>query len=61
MIKRLPDGEYIEVHAPPNPAIEALMRAKKPIPIIAGADGDDPEGIPSKADAPIRSAGSAPR
>ena len=36
------------MHVPPHPAIEALMRDKKPIPIIAGADDDDPEGIPSK-------------
>ncbi|SNR89073.1 ubiquinol-cytochrome c reductase cytochrome b subunit [Streptosporangium subroseum] len=50
VIKRLPSGEYIEVHVPPHPAIEALMRDKKPVPIIAGADSDDPDGdgIPSK-------------
>jgi ubiquinol-cytochrome c reductase cytochrome b subunit len=48
VIRRLPDGEYIEVHAPPNPAIEAHVRDKKPVPIIAGADGDDPDGVPSK-------------
>ncbi|SNR89088.1 menaquinol-cytochrome c reductase cytochrome b subunit precursor [Streptosporangium subroseum] len=50
VIKRLPDGEYIEVHAPPDPGIEARVRDKKPVPIIAGADGDTPDGdgIPSE-------------
>ncbi|MDP9845257.1 cytochrome b [Streptosporangium lutulentum] len=49
VIKRLPSGEYIEVHVPPNPGIEAHMRGKESIPIIAGADGDsDGDDIPSK-------------
>ena len=50
MIKRLPSGEYIEVHVRPNEGIEALIRDKKPVPIIAGADSDsaDGDGIPSK-------------
>ncbi|OUC97277.1 cytochrome b [Streptosporangium minutum] len=47
VIKRLPSGEYIEVHVPPNEAIEAHMRGKTAIPVITGtsADGD---GIPPK-------------
>ena len=49
VIKRLPDGEYIEVHAPPNQGIEALIRDKKPVPIIAGTDTDEVTGdVPSK-------------
>ncbi|MDP9845258.1 cytochrome b [Streptosporangium lutulentum] len=49
VIKRLPNGKYIEVHASPNPDIEAHIRDKKPVPIIAGADGEtDGDGIPSK-------------
>ncbi|MBB2911896.1 ubiquinol-cytochrome c reductase cytochrome b subunit [Streptosporangium becharense] len=47
VIKRLPHGEYIEVHVPPNEGIEAHMRGKTPIPVIAGADADG-DGIPPK-------------
>ncbi|MFJ2029231.1 cytochrome bc complex cytochrome b subunit [Streptosporangium sp. NPDC087985] len=46
VIKRLPTGEYIEVHVPPHEAIEAHMRGKTPVPMIAGTEetGD----VPSK-------------
>ncbi|MER6829400.1 ubiquinol-cytochrome c reductase cytochrome b subunit [Streptosporangium sp. NPDC000563] len=50
VIKRLPHGEYIEVHVPPNEAIEAHMRGKEAVPIVSG-DGAGPKGrddIPSK-------------
>ncbi|WP_433255227.1 cytochrome bc1 complex cytochrome b subunit [Streptosporangium sp. CA-135522] len=47
VIKRLPTGEYIEVHVPPNEAIEAHMRGKTAVPVIddTHVDGD---GIPPK-------------
>jgi ubiquinol-cytochrome c reductase cytochrome b subunit len=48
VIKRLPHGEYIEVHVPPAEDIEAHMRGKEPISMIAGADAD-PAGIPPKS------------
>ncbi|MDH2424569.1 cytochrome bc complex cytochrome b subunit [Sphaerisporangium sp. TRM90804] len=45
VIKRLPSGEYIEVHVPPAEDLVEHMRGKQPIPAItAGPDG---EGIPS--------------
>ncbi|GAA3118577.1 cytochrome b [Streptosporangium carneum] len=47
VIKRLPHGEYIEVHVPPNEAIEAHVRGKTPVPMIAGTDADS-DGIPPK-------------
>ncbi|GAB2492024.1 cytochrome bc1 complex cytochrome b subunit [Streptosporangium sandarakinum] len=51
VIKRLPNGEYIEVHVPPNPAIEAHVRGKAPVPMLPGADGDgggERDGVPPK-------------
>ncbi|MFD8531855.1 cytochrome bc complex cytochrome b subunit [Streptosporangium canum] len=47
VIKRLPSGEYIEVHVAPNEAIEAHMRGKTAIPMITGTDVDA-GGIPPK-------------
>ncbi|ACZ85640.1 cytochrome b [Streptosporangium roseum] len=47
VIKRLPSGEYIEVHVPPNEAIEAHMRGKTAIPVITGTSADS-DGIPPK-------------
>ncbi|MFF5204780.1 cytochrome bc complex cytochrome b subunit [Streptosporangium sp. NPDC000396] len=47
VIKRLPHGEYIEVHVPPNEGIEAHVRGKTAIPMIAGTDADT-DGIPPK-------------
>ncbi len=47
VIKRLPHGEYIEVHVPPNEAIEAHVRGKAAVPMIAGTDADE-GGIPPK-------------
>ncbi|MEU0520186.1 cytochrome bc complex cytochrome b subunit [Streptosporangium sp. NPDC006007] len=47
VIKRLPHGEYIEVHVPSNEAIAAHMRGKTPVPMITGTGTDD-DGIPSK-------------
>ncbi|GGT07344.1 cytochrome bc1 complex cytochrome b subunit [Planobispora rosea] len=47
VIKRLPHGEYIEVHVPPAEDIEAHMRGKEPIPMISGVD-TEPGGIPPK-------------
>ncbi|MEU0487221.1 ubiquinol-cytochrome c reductase cytochrome b subunit [Streptosporangium sp. NPDC006013] len=49
VIKRLPHGEYIEVHVPPNEAIEAHMRGKEPVPVLTGGGGGDDDGIPSRA------------
>ncbi|MEU8266924.1 ubiquinol-cytochrome c reductase cytochrome b subunit [Sphaerisporangium sp. NPDC049002] len=46
VIKRLPHGEYIEVHVPPADDLVALVQGKKSIPAIeAGPDGD---GVPPK-------------
>ncbi|MFI6795441.1 cytochrome bc1 complex cytochrome b subunit [Streptosporangium canum] len=47
VIKRLPTGEYIEVHVPSNEAIEAHMRGKTAVPMITGTDVDG-GGIPPK-------------
>ncbi|WP_406317137.1 cytochrome bc complex cytochrome b subunit [Streptosporangium sp. NBC_01639] len=48
VIKRLPSGEYIEVHVPPNEDIAAHMRGKTAVPMVAGPDADT-DGVPSKA------------
>jgi len=46
VIKRLPHGEFIEVHTPPAEDIEAHMRGKEPVPMLpVAADGS---GIPPK-------------
>ncbi|MCW2882447.1 MAG: Cytochrome b/b6 domain protein [Sphaerisporangium sp.] len=46
VIKRLPNGEYIEVHVPPMEDLVELVKGKKSIPAIeAGPDG---EGVPPK-------------
>ncbi|WP_424534757.1 cytochrome b [Sphaerisporangium viridialbum] len=46
VIKRLPHGEYIEVHVPPADDLVAHIQGKKPIPSIEAApDGD---GVPPK-------------
>ncbi|MEU7987870.1 cytochrome bc complex cytochrome b subunit [Streptosporangium canum] len=47
VIKRLPSGEYIEVHVPSNEAIEAHMRGKTAVPVITDTDVDG-GGIPPK-------------
>jgi ubiquinol-cytochrome c reductase cytochrome b subunit len=46
VIKRLPHGEFIEVHVPPAEDIAAHMRGKEAVPMIAAAP--DGEGIPPK-------------
>ncbi len=46
VIKRMPNGEYIEVHTPPADDILAHIRGKKEIPVIES--GVDREGIPPK-------------
>ncbi|MEV6983020.1 ubiquinol-cytochrome c reductase cytochrome b subunit [Sphaerisporangium sp. NPDC051017] len=47
VIKRLPNGEYIEVHVPPTEDLAELVRGKKRIPAIpaapAAADGVPPD------------------
>ncbi|WP_182897306.1 ubiquinol-cytochrome c reductase cytochrome b subunit [Microbispora sp. H10830] len=46
VIKRLPNGQYIEVHTPPAEDIAEHIRGKKEIPVLeSAADG---EGIPPK-------------
>ncbi|MEU8194802.1 cytochrome bc complex cytochrome b subunit [Microbispora amethystogenes] len=46
VIKRMPNGQYIEVHTPPAEDIAEHIRGKKEIPMLVGsADGD---GIPPK-------------
>ncbi|PZG11758.1 cytochrome bc1 complex cytochrome b subunit [Nonomuraea aridisoli] len=39
VIKRLPHGEYIEVHSPPSEDIEAHVRGKRPVPMLPAARG----------------------
>ncbi|MGC5012263.1 cytochrome b [Streptosporangium sp. DT93] len=41
VIRRRPTGEYIEVHVPPNESIEAHIRGKQPVPMLAGVSEDD--------------------
>ncbi|MFF5206871.1 cytochrome bc complex cytochrome b subunit [Streptosporangium sp. NPDC000396] len=47
VIKRLPSGEYIEVHVPPNEGMEAHVRGKTAVPMIAGTQADT-DGVPPK-------------
>ncbi|MEU6425436.1 ubiquinol-cytochrome c reductase cytochrome b subunit [Microbispora sp. NPDC046973] len=46
VIKRLPNGQYIEVHTPPAEDIADHIRGKKEIPVLESAE--DREGIPPK-------------
>ncbi|GLX06006.1 ubiquinol-cytochrome c reductase cytochrome b subunit [Microbispora sp. NBRC 16548] len=46
VIKRLPNGQYIEVHTPPAEDIAEHIRGKKEIPVLESAE--DGEGIPPK-------------
>ncbi|MGW4963342.1 cytochrome bc1 complex cytochrome b subunit [Nonomuraea sp. NPDC004186] len=46
VIKRLPHGEFIEVHTPPADDIEAHMRGKEPVAMLPVAE--DTAGIPPK-------------
>ncbi|GAA0824065.1 ubiquinol-cytochrome c reductase cytochrome b subunit [Streptosporangium amethystogenes subsp. fukuiense] len=45
VIKRLPDGRFIEVHAPPSEEAEAHLRGKEAVPTLSAHDG---AGIPPK-------------
>ncbi|WP_326825092.1 cytochrome bc1 complex cytochrome b subunit [Streptosporangium sp. NBC_01756] len=47
VIKRLPSGEYIEVHVPATEDLAAHMRGKRPVPMLDGTgngDGAPPNG-----------------
>ncbi|HEX4817870.1 MAG TPA: ubiquinol-cytochrome c reductase cytochrome b subunit [Nonomuraea sp.] len=46
VIKRLPSGEFIEVHTPPTDDIEAHVRGKEPVLMLPVAE--DPAGIPPR-------------
>ncbi|GIH28846.1 cytochrome bc1 complex cytochrome b subunit [Acrocarpospora phusangensis] len=46
VIKRMPNGQYIEVHVPPAEDIADHLRGKAPIPVVSGEP--DSEGIPPK-------------
>ncbi|MFC4007729.1 cytochrome bc complex cytochrome b subunit [Nonomuraea purpurea] len=46
VIKRLPHGEYIEVHTPPAEDIQAHVKGKEPVAMLPVAE--DTEGIPPK-------------
>ncbi|MEU8173700.1 ubiquinol-cytochrome c reductase cytochrome b subunit [Microbispora hainanensis] len=46
VIKRMPNGQYIEVHTPPAEDIAEHIRGKKEIPVLESAE--DGEGIPPK-------------
>ncbi|MFG2074285.1 cytochrome bc1 complex cytochrome b subunit [Nonomuraea maritima] len=48
VIKRLPHGEFIEVHAPPADDIEAHVLGKKPVPMLPAARGDGHRHVPPK-------------
>ncbi|MET9344310.1 ubiquinol-cytochrome c reductase cytochrome b subunit [Nonomuraea sp. NPDC003804] len=45
VIKRMPHGEYVEIHTPPSEDIEAHVRGKEPVREISAAET---EGIPPK-------------
>jgi ubiquinol-cytochrome c reductase cytochrome b subunit len=49
VIKRLPHGEYIEVHSPPAEDIEAHLRGKKSIPMLPAAERPAGAGVLPKA------------
>ncbi|GAA3148945.1 cytochrome bc complex cytochrome b subunit [Planomonospora alba] len=52
VIKRLPHGEYIEVHAPLADDIEAHLRGKEAVPTLPGAGAaleTGPDGVPPKS------------
>ncbi|MFF4776576.1 cytochrome bc complex cytochrome b subunit [Microtetraspora fusca] len=46
VIKRLPHGEFIEVHVPPAEDIEAHIRGKVAIPVLASAEAAETDGVP---------------
>jgi ubiquinol-cytochrome c reductase cytochrome b subunit len=46
VIKRMPNGQYVEVHVPPAEDIADHLRGKAPIPVVSGEP--DTEGIPPK-------------
>ncbi|MGR6924393.1 cytochrome bc1 complex cytochrome b subunit [[Actinomadura] parvosata] len=45
VIKRLPHGEFVEVHVPVDEDIEAHIKGKAAIPVLAGADAATTEGV----------------
>ncbi|WP_169944624.1 ubiquinol-cytochrome c reductase cytochrome b subunit [Microbispora sp. H11081] len=47
VIKRMPNGQYIEIHTPPAEDIAEHIRGKKEIPVLTSAE--DGEGIPPKS------------
>ncbi|SDG85244.1 ubiquinol-cytochrome c reductase cytochrome b subunit [Sinosporangium album] len=50
VIKRLPSGEYIEIHVPAAEDIADHMLDKKPVPMLPGADeAEERDGIPPKS------------
>ncbi|MEV7011092.1 ubiquinol-cytochrome c reductase cytochrome b subunit [Streptosporangium sp. NPDC051022] len=53
VIKRLPHGEYIEVHVPPNEDIAAHVRGKQPVPMVAAAETGDEEVPPKEMRGPL--------
>jgi ubiquinol-cytochrome c reductase cytochrome b subunit len=53
VIRRLPHGEFIEVHAPPAADIEAHLRGKKPVPRLPAADHDRAAVLPKTARGPL--------
>ncbi|MEV5896216.1 cytochrome bc1 complex cytochrome b subunit [Nonomuraea fuscirosea] len=47
VIKRLPHGEFVEIHAAPSADIEAHLEGKTPVPMLPGS-AQDGAGVPPK-------------
>ncbi len=53
VIKRLPHGEFVEIHAAPAGDIEALVEGKKPVPMLPGSTEDGAGVLPEAARGPL--------
>ncbi|GAA1640289.1 cytochrome bc complex cytochrome b subunit [Nonomuraea maheshkhaliensis] len=53
VIKRLPHGEFVEIHATPAEDIEALMEGKKPVSMLPGSTEDGAGVLPEAARGPL--------
>ncbi|MGP3935164.1 cytochrome bc1 complex cytochrome b subunit [Nonomuraea sp. KM88] len=53
VIRRLPHGEFIEVHTPPSDDVEAHLRGRSAIPMLPGAPGDGDRVPPESARGPL--------
>ncbi|MEO3801542.1 cytochrome bc complex cytochrome b subunit [Nonomuraea sp. B1E8] len=53
VIRRLPHGEFVEVHTPPSDDVEAHLRGRSAIPMLPGARGDGERVPPETARGPL--------